>query len=109
MSVARARRLVVLSGVVVAMVAALALWEVGGPEASRQQTRDARRLDDVQAIANALECHLQARAEPARPGALGEISPACLAPARAAELADPLTGEPYGLSYPEAGLARICA
>ncbi|MBP7243008.1 hypothetical protein [Amaricoccus sp.] len=109
MSLGRARRLVTLSGVVVTATAALALWQVGGPETSRQQTRDMRRIDDLQAISGALECHLRGAAQPARPAALAEISPACLAPGRAAELVDPRTGAPYAIAYPEPGLATICA
>ena len=108
-SLARARRHVALSGAVVGLVAALALWQVGGPAASRQQARDARRLDDLQAIAGALDCHARGGHAPGRPAALAEISPACLAPDRAAGLADPATGQPYPLAYPEPGVARICA
>lgn len=109
MSMARARRQVVLSGIVVGVVAGLALWQVGGPAASRQQARDARRLDDLQAIATALDCHVRGGHAPGRPAALAEISPACLAPDRAAALVDPATGAAYALAYPEAGVARICA
>ncbi|MBP7003595.1 hypothetical protein [Amaricoccus sp.] len=109
MSLARARRLVALSGGVVAVTAALALWQVGGPETSRQQSRDARRVADLEAIAAALDCHFRGGAEPARPADLARLSPACLAPARAAELVDPGSRAPYPISYPEPGLARVCA
>lgn len=109
MSLARARRIVALSGMAVAAVAALALWQVGGPETSRRQTRDLRRIDDLQAISGALECHLRAGTHPTRPTTLAAISPACLAPGRAAALVDPGSGAPYPIAYPEPGLATVCA
>lgn len=109
MSLARARALVGASGVLVAVVAALALSYVGGPATSRQEARDSRRHDDLLAIARALECHAQTGAAPARPAALAEVSPACLATDRAADLVDPRSRAPYALAYPELGVARVCA
>lgn len=106
---ARARGLVAASGVVVAALAAVALWHVGGPATSRQETRDARRHADLIAISHALECHNDAAAAPGRPASLAEFSPACLAADRARELVDPRTGAAYALDYPEAGIARLCA
>ncbi len=106
---AAARRVVALSGAVVAAVAVAGLVAVGGPAASRSAERDARRHADLQVIAEALACHAGAGATPAAPAALAEVSPACLAPGRAAGLVDPATGAAYPLDHPEPGAVRVCA
>jgi len=109
MTPAAARRIVALSGGVVAAVAVAGLVVFGGPAAGRSSERDARRHADLQAITEALACHAEAGATPAAPTALAGISAVCLAPGRAAELVDPRTGAAYPLDHPEPGAVRICA
>lgn len=109
MTLAAARRIVALTGGVVAAVAVAGLVVFGGPATGRGVERDARRHADLQAIAEAFACHAEAAATPAAPASLAEISPTCLAPSRAAALADPRTGAAYALAYPAPGAVRICA
>lgn len=109
MSLARTRRVVAASGVLIAIVAGVALWQVGGPGEARREARDERRHADLQAVAEAIACHVAQGAEPARPEGLAEIDPACLSPDRAAQLVDPGDGAAYSIGYPAAGSVRVCA
>jgi hypothetical protein len=95
-------------GLVVLAAVALGLSVVGGPEAGRRDRRDASRLAVIRQIADALSCHAQAKAEPAAPAKLAEISPTCLA-GDLSGLADPSTGAAYRIERPEPDLARVCA
>lgn len=107
MTPARARLFVAAVGALCLAVAALSLLSIGGPEASRAARRDALRLDALREIARAIRC--ERRASGRAPVDLAEISEACLAPARAAELVDPLTGAAYAIDLPGPAAARVCA
>lgn len=108
MTPARARAAVLVSGAVVAAAVVATLWVFGGPEESRRTERDARRLSHLSALAGALQCHHEVRAEPPQPLRAEDIAPACLAPSEAADLRDPLTGAPYAIAWAADGL-RVCA
>jgi hypothetical protein len=109
MSLAWTRRMVAASGALLTIVAAAALWQFGGPGEARREERDNRRQLDLQAIAEAIACHVAQGAEGEVPARLAEISPACLSPDRAAQLVDPLDGSAYRIDYPAQGTVRICA
>ena len=106
MSVARARLLVLISGLVVTAAVVLGLAAVGGPEAGRRDRRDDARLADIAQIAGALVCHAEADAAPPAPETVAEISPGCLAPAA---LADPATGAAYRIERPAPDRVSVCA
>lgn len=107
MTRARARLFVAAVGALCLAVAGLSLLSIGGPEASRAARRDALRLDALREIGRAIRC--ERRASGRVPTDLAEISEACLAPARAAELVDPMTGAAYAIDLPGPAAARVCA
>jgi hypothetical protein len=109
MTLARARLLVAVFGAVVLAAVVAGLAVVGGPDTGRRDRRDAARLDGLRRVAEALACHAEAGAEPARPATLAEITPACLAPDAAPELTDPRTRAPYRIEHPAADRATVCA
>ncbi|TPE49386.1 hypothetical protein [Amaricoccus solimangrovi] len=104
----RARAAVAVTGLVCAVVLGLSLALIGGPDAGRRDRRDTQRLADMREIAQALICHGDAKASPAQPAALGEISPACLAPGSEGRLRDPSTGAPYAIDWVDGRTARVC-
>lgn len=107
MTSARARLFVAALGALCLAVAALSLLAIGGPETSRAARRDGLRLDALREIARAIRC--ERRATGRAPADLADISEACLVPARAAELTDPLTGAAYAIDLPGPAAARVCA
>jgi hypothetical protein len=109
LSLARTRVTVAVSGAVVAAVAALGLWQFGGPAEGRREQRDGLRLQHLHAIAEAILCHAHEGADPARPTGLAALTEACLAPGQAAALVDPAGGAGYPIDYPEPDVARVCA
>jgi hypothetical protein len=109
MTLARTRLLVAVFGAVVLAAVVAGLVAVGGPDAGRRDRRDAARLDALHRIADALACHAEAAAEPARPVALADLTPSCLAPDAVDGLADPRSGEAYRIGYPEPDRATVCA
>jgi hypothetical protein len=109
MTLARTRLVVALFGVAVLVAILAGLAVVGGPGSGRRDRRDAVRTDALRQIADALVCHAEAGAAPARPAALGELTPACLAPDAVAGMVDPQSGRAYRIAYPEPGRATVCA
>jgi hypothetical protein len=109
MTLARTRALVAGFGIVVLAAVVAGLIAVGGPDAGRRDRRDAARLDALHRIADALACHVEAGAEPARPEAIAGITPSCLAPDDVAGLVDPRSQLPYRVDYPEPARATVCA
>jgi hypothetical protein len=109
MTLARTRLVVIAFGLVVLAAVAAGLAVVGGPDTGRRDRRDVARLDALRQIADALACHADAGAEPARPAALAEITPACLAPDAAPRLADPRSQAPYRIEHPAGDRATVCA
>jgi hypothetical protein len=109
LSLARTRLAVAASGVVVAAVTALGLWQFGGPEEGRREQRDALRLQHLHTVAEAILCHAREGAAPARPAEVSALTEACLAPGQAAALIDPASGAVYAIDYPEPDVARVCA
>ncbi len=109
MTLARTRLLVAVFGGAVLAAVVAGLLAVGGPNAGRRDRRDSARLDAIHRIADALACHADAAAEPARPATLAELTPSCLAPDAAAGLTDPRSGRAYPIDYPEPDRATVCA
>lgn len=109
MTLARTRLVVILFGLAVLLAVAAGLAVVGGPDTGRRDRRDDARLDALRQIADALACHADARADPANPAILPDISPACLSADVSLRLSDPQTGAPYRIEYPTPDEARVCA
>lgn len=109
MSLARTRLIVLLTGILVGLAIVAGMMLVGGPDTGRRDRRDAQRLSDLRIIAEALICHSSGHAEPLRPMALAEITPACLSTDRAGGLRDPGTGAAYRIARPDPLLATVCA
>jgi len=109
MTLARTRLLVAAFGAVVLAAVVAGLVAVGGPDAGRRDRRDAARLDALRQIADALVCHADAGAEPARPAALADLTPSCLAPDAVPGLTDPRSAQAYRIEYPEPDRATVCA
>ena len=106
----RARLAVALTGLVTAVVLALSLALIGGPNAGRRDRRDLTRLSDIREIAQALTCAAGGEGEAAaRPAELAAIGPDCLSPEAAARLRDPVTGAAYAITWTSARTARVCA
>ena len=95
MTLARTRLLVAVFGGAVLAAVVAGLLAVGGPNAGRRDRRDSARLDAIHRIADALACHADAAAEPARPATLADLTPSCLAPDAVAGLTDPRSGRAY--------------
>lgn len=93
-----------LAGVGLVVLAVLAiglgLWTTGGPEQARRDTRDSQRMSDLRALVTHLRCLDTHGLE------MGAQSPLC--PERPTR-EDPLTGEPYEITQPEARVVRLCA
>lgn len=70
---------------------ALALFEIGGPGVARVQREDDRRMDDIQALQEAVYCDAQRRG--AVPEAIGAPQADCAW--MDVNRRDPVTGEPY--------------
>lgn len=105
----RARAMVALVAVAGVVVAVLGLSVAGGPEANRRERRDQARIAALHEIAAAVGCEAAGPGPFAAPGSAPALSPACLAPARARALVDPVTGAAYAITYPAPATVRVCA
>ena len=98
------RPLLVVAGLVVVAVLAVALWVIGSPAAQRQVRLDERREADLQRIENAIGRHWEKQAAlpadlPTLAGAPGVVLP----------VVDPVDGTPYAFVVVGPRAYRLCA